>query len=142
MLNQILVMGRLTNDPEIRQTATGHPVANFTIACERDYKSGDSKITDFIDVTAWNSSAEFVQKYFAKGRMAIVSGSLESSKWKDNNGNNRVSWSVNARNIYFGDSKPNTNGTTNTGFNDGFVPTSDGFMNIPDGVEDEGLPFN
>ena len=106
MLNQIFIMGRLTRDPELRHTASGTPVASFTVAVDRDFKTKDGeKETDFIDVVAWRSSAEFVSKHFRKGRMAVVSGRLQMRKWTDKEGNNRVSAEVVAENIYFGDSK-------------------------------------
>ena len=106
MLNKIFIMGRLTRDPELRRTQTGTPVASFTLAVDRDFKSqGGEKETDFIDVVAWRSTAEFVAKYFAKGRMAVVEGRLQIRDWKDRDGNNRRSAEVVADNIYFGDSK-------------------------------------
>ena len=107
MLNQITIMGRLTRDPELRRTQSGIPVCTFTVAVDRDFqqRDGSEKQTDFIDCVAWRSTAEFVTKYFAKGRMIIVSGSLQSRKWQDKNGQNRVSWEISVGNVYFGDSK-------------------------------------
>lgn len=107
MLNTITIMGRLTRDPELRKTESGISVANFTIACDRDYsgKDGAEKETDFIDCTAWRGTADFISKYFAKGRMAVVSGRLQVRKWKDKDGNNRYSTEIAANNVYFGDSK-------------------------------------
>ena len=106
MLNKIFIMGRLTRDPELRRTQSGTAVTSFSLAVDRDYKSqsGD-KETDFIDVVAWRSTAEFVAKYFTKGRMAVVEGRLQIRDWKDKDGNNRRSAEVVADNIYFGDSK-------------------------------------
>lgn len=111
-LNKIIVMGRLTKDPELRHTPSGSPVTSFTIACDRDFKDKNGeKGTDFIDVTVWRSTAEFVAKYFAKGRLAIVEGRLQFRDWKDKDGNNRRNAEVIAENVYFGDSKPsNDNG--------------------------------
>ena len=107
MLNKIFIMGRLTRDPELRRTQTGTPVASFTLAVDRDFKdkSTGERATDFIDVVAWRSTAEFVAKYFTKGRMAVVEGRLQIRDWKDKDGNNRRSAEVVADNIYFGDSK-------------------------------------
>ena len=102
MLNIITISGRLTNDPELRSTRQNTPVTNFTIACERDF--GD-KQTDFIDCIAWKGTAEFVSKYFHKGQLAIVSGSLQSRKWEDRDGNKRVNWEINAEKVYFGEPK-------------------------------------
>lgn len=107
MLNRITIMGRLVRDPELRRTQSGTAVCSFTVAVDRDFQSRDSaeKQTDFIDVVAWRQTGEFVSKYFAKGRMIVVSGSLQSRKWQDRNGQNRISWEVIADNVYFGDSK-------------------------------------
>lgn len=106
MLNRIVLMGRLTRDPELRRTNSGKPVASFSVAVDRDYKSqSGEKETDFIDVVAWNSSAEFVSKYFTKGRMAVISGRLQIRDWTDKDGNKRRTAEVVADNVYFGDSK-------------------------------------
>lgn len=106
MLNKIFIMGRLTRDPELRRTQSGTAVTSFSLAVDRDFKSqSGEKETDFIDVVAWRSTAEFVAKYFSKGRMAIVEGRLQLRDWKDRDGNNRRSAEVVADNIYFGDSK-------------------------------------
>ena len=106
MLNRIVIMGRLGHEPEVRYTQSGKPVASFSLAVDRDFKSqSGEKSTDFIDVVAWRSTAEFVAKYFTKGRMAIVEGRLQIRDWKDKDGNNRRSAEVVADNVYFGDSK-------------------------------------
>ena len=106
MLNRIVIAGRLTNDPEIRRTTTGTPVTSFTIACDRDFKDkSGKKETDFIDVTAWRNTAEFVGKYFSKGKMAIVEGRLQLRDWVDKDGNKRRNAEVLAENVYFGDNK-------------------------------------
>ena len=111
MLNKIFIMGRLTRDPELRRTQSGTPVTSFSLAVDRDYKSqSGEKETDFIDVVAWRSTAEFVAKYFTKGRMAIVEGRLQIRPWTDKDGNNRRSAEVVADNIYFGDSKRDSAG--------------------------------
>ena len=106
MLNKIFIMGRLTRDPELRRTQNGTAVAGFALAVDRDYKNADgTKETDFIEVVAWRSSAEFVSKYFAKGRMAVVEGRLQIRDWQDKDGNKRRNAEVVAANVYFGDSK-------------------------------------
>ena len=111
MLNHIVIMGRLTRDPELRHTQSGVAVASFTLAVDRDYSSsGGERQTDFIDVVAWRQTGEFVSKYFAKGRMAVVSGSLQSRKWQDKDGNNRTSWEVQAQNVYFGEGRRDSDG--------------------------------
>ena len=107
MLNHIVLMGRLTRDPELRRTGTGVPVASFALAVDRDFggRDGGEKETDFIDIVVWRSTAEFVSKYFTKGRMAVVSGRLQIRNWNDKDGNKRRSAEVVADNVYFGDSK-------------------------------------
>lgn len=106
MLNKIFIMGRLTRDPELRRTQNGTAVAGFALAVDRDFKNADgTKETDFIEVVAWRSSAEFVSKYFTKGRMAIVEGRLQIRDWQDKDGNKRRNAEVVADNVYFGDSK-------------------------------------
>lgn len=106
MLNKIFIMGRLTRDPELRRTQNGTAVTSFTMAVDRDFKNADgTKDTDFIDVVAWRNTAEFVSKYFGKGRMAVVEGRLQLRDWTDKDGNKRRNAEVLADNIYFGDSK-------------------------------------
>jgi len=106
MLNKVIIMGRLARDPELRRTQSGVSVTSFRIACDRDFKSqGGEKETDWIDVVAWRNTAEFVSKYFQKGRMAIVDGRLQTRDWTDKDGNKRTAVEVVAENIYFGDSK-------------------------------------
>ena len=106
MLNHITAAGRLTKDPELRRTQNGVAVASFTIACDRDIKDASgNKQTDFIDCGAWRNTAEFVDKYFTRGRMAIVSGRLQIREWTDNNGNKRRNAEILAESVYFADSK-------------------------------------
>ena len=107
MLNHIVIMGRLTRDPELRRTGSGVAVASFTVAVDRDFGNRDNgeKETDFIDCVAWRQTGEFVSKYFTKGRMAVVSGRLQIRNWTDKDGNKRRSAEVVADNVYFGDSK-------------------------------------
>lgn len=107
MLNHIVIMGRLTRDPELRKTASGVAVASFTLAVERDFaaKEGGEKEADFIDCVAWRQTGEFVSKHFAKGRMAVVSGRLQLRNYTDKDGNKRRAAEIVADNVYFGDSK-------------------------------------
>ena len=147
MLNHIIIMGRLTRDPELRRTGSGIPVASFTVAVDRDFsdKQSGEKETDFIEVVAWRSTAEFVSKYFAKGRMAVVSGRLQIRKWQNKEGENRYTTEVVADNVYFGDSKKETSGGENYGGNygqasGGSAPEAPGnFVMLDD--DDESLPF-
>ena len=107
MLNHITIMGRLTRDPELRRTGSGIAVASFSLAVDRDYspKDGGERETDFIDCVAWRQTGEFVSKYFTKGRMAVVSGRLQIRSWTDKDGNKRRTAEVVADNVYFGDSR-------------------------------------
>lgn len=106
MLNHIVIMGRLTRDPELRQTGSGIAVASFSVAVERDFSGKDQeKETDFIDVVAWRQTGEFVNKYFTKGSMIVVSGRLQIRSWTDKEGGKRRTAEVVADHVYFGESK-------------------------------------
>ena len=136
MLNHIVLMGRLTRDPELRHTGSGIAVASFSLAVDRDFKSqGGEKETDFIDIVAWRSTADFVSKFFTKGRMAVVEGRLQIRDWKDKDGNNRRSAEVVAEHVYFGDSKQRSESDTASA-----PPASGDFREIPDDEKGE-LPF-
>ena len=142
MLNKVFIMGRLTRNPELRHTQQGTSVASFTLAVDRDLKGKDGeKATDFIDVVAWRATADFVSKYFAKGRMAVVEGRLQIREWTDKNGDKRRTAEVIADNVYFGDSKkdggevkPASNAPVSYG-----LPTADQFAELND--DDGDLPF-
>ena len=107
MLNRIILMGRLTRDPELRHTQTGTPVASFSLAVDRDFKDKTTgeKSTDFIDIVAWRQTAEFVSRFFTKGRMAVVEGRLQIRDWIDKDGGKRRSAEVIADGIYFAGAK-------------------------------------
>lgn len=98
-------MGRLTRDPEMRYTQSNIPVVSFTLAVDRNYGKGSERQTDFIDIVAWRRTAEFVSQWFTKGMMAIVTGSIQSRRWQDKNGNNRTSIEVVADEVMFGETK-------------------------------------
>ena len=117
MLNHIVIMGRLTRDPELRRTGSGIAVASFSLAVDRDFspKDGGERETDFIDCVAWRQTGEFVSKYFTKGRMAVVSGRLQLRGWTDKDGNKRRTAEVVADNVYFGDSKRDEGGSYQSG---------------------------
>ena len=154
MLNRTIIMGRLVRDPELRTTQSGTAVTSFTLAVDRDFKSRESgeKSTDFIDVVAWRQTAEFVCKYFSKGRMAVAEGRLQIREWKDKDGNNRRTVEVIAENVYFGDSKRdgdsgNTPNDSEPAYGGGYdaaavgdygAPASD-FQEVKD--DDGDLPF-
>lgn len=137
MLNHIVIIGRLTRDPELKTTNSGIPVVSFSIAVDRDFadkESGEHGV-DFIDVTAWRHTAEFVSRYFTKGRMAVVSGRLQTRNWTDKEGNKRKAVEIVADNVYFGDSKRNDS-----------EPSAQSAPAVPSDFatiegEDEGLPF-
>lgn len=134
MLNKVIVMGRLTRDPELRRTQSGVAVASFTVAVDRDFKdqSGERGV-DFLDVVAWRSTAEFVCKYFTKGQMAAVEGRLQTRRYLDKQENKRTAVEILAESVYFAGSKRDVpdSGTA--------APGSD-FREIPDDEEGE-LPF-
>ena len=141
MLNKIIIMGRLTIDPELRRTGSGTAVTSFSLACDRDFKSqsGD-KETDFIEVVAWKNTAEFVSKYFSKGRMAVVEGRLQIRDWTDKAGNKRTTAEVVADNVYFADSKRSeSNDNQKENFNALSGRLSDDF--VPISEEDGEIPF-
>ena len=159
MLNRIIIMGRLTRDPELRHTQTGTPVASFTLAVDRDFKDRNTgeKGTDFIDVVSWRQTAEFVSRYFTKGRMAVAEGRLQIRDWTDKEGGKRRSAEIVADNIYFGDSKRDAEngGGYSSGYSGGYsnsapapaapnpgyspAPGGDQFADLSD--DDGELPF-
>lgn len=134
MLNKIVIMGRLTRNPELRHTASGKSVSNFAVAVDRDFEKNQ---TDFIDVVCWGNTADFVSSYFTKGRMAVVSGRLQIREWTDKDGGKRKQAEVVADNVYFGDSKRDSDSREPAA--DYGMPTGDQFAELTD---DEGdLPF-
>ncbi len=141
MLNSIIIMGRLTADPELRSTSSGLSVTSFTVAVDRGYvKAGEEKKADFIPVVAWRQTADFVSKYFHKGSMIAVQGSLQSRSYEDKNGNKRVAYEIIADQVSFCGSKADSG----TGSYDSVSPSSynnssaDDFSSV---VEDDDLPF-
>lgn len=151
-LNHIVIMGRLGKDPELRYTQSGTPVANFTLAVDRDFKDKQTgeRATDFIDVVAWRQTAEFVSRYFSKGRMAVVEGRLQLRDWTDKDGNKRRSAEVVADQVYFGDSKREDNSSGSQASYGGYsAPPQDSYLPQPDPssefaeltTDDGNLPF-
>ena len=115
MFNLVVLTGRLTADPEIKNTSNGVPVCNFSIAVERRYKQGEERQADFINITTWKSTAEFVSKYFTKGSMIGIEGAIQTRKYQDKDGNNRTAFEVVANNVQFIESKrPQSNEEGNT----------------------------
>ena len=141
MLNKVVLMGRLTKDPELRRTGSGTAVTSFSLACDRDFKSqSGEKETDFIEVVAWKNTAEFASKYFSKGRMAVVEGRLQIRDWTDKAGNKRTTAEVVADNVYFADSKRSeSNENQKENFNALSGRLSDDFGPISE--EGGGIPF-
>ena len=127
MLNHIVIMGRLTRDPELRRTGSGIAVASFTVAVDRDFggRDGGEKETDFIDCVAWRQTGEFVSKYFTKGSMIVVSGRLQIRNWTDKEGNKRRSAEVVADNVYFGESKRGNEGASS--YNSSYGNSNSGY---------------
>lgn len=122
MINKAILMGRLTRDPVIRHTDSGKAVCNFTVAIDNGY--GEEKSADFISCVAWNKTAEFVDKYFAKGRMIIVVGRIQTRTWEDRDGKKNYVTEVIASEVAFGESKKDaaTNSAGHTAAGDDFTP--------------------
>lgn len=137
MLNKIVLMGRLTRDPELKRTQSGTAVTSFALAVDRDFKDQNGeKGTDFIDIVAWRNTAEFVSKYFTKGRMAVIEGRLQIREWTDKDGNKRKTAEVVADNVYFGDSKSESKTQEQN-----FGALNDRMADFAEIPEDNGLPF-
>lgn len=147
MLNTAILMGRLTADPELKTTNSGISVTSFCVAVDRRYQKDGEKQADFLNVTAWRQNAEFICKYFHKGSMIAVQGSIQTRNYEDKNGNKRIAVEIVAENVSFCGSKSESENTAqntqrpsvNT-TNDDFTPlnTEDGF---PFGDDEDGLPF-
>ena len=132
MYNHIVVHGRLTADPELKTTQSGVSVCNFTVAVDRSYKNGEEKQTDFFTVVCWRGLADIVSKYFVKGKEIIVSGEMQSRKWQDNEGNNRIAWELMANGVDF------CGGKSDNGSNSASANTAPKMEEI---AEDNDLPF-
>lgn len=105
MFNVVILTGRLTADPELKTTQSGISVTNFSIAVDRKVKSSDEKHTDFINIVAWRQTAEFITKYFSKGSMIGIEGSIQTRKYQDKDGNNRTAFEIVTNNVQFIESK-------------------------------------
>ena len=156
MLNSVIIMGRLTADPELRTTPNGLSVTSFTVAVDRNYKSGDERQTDFISVVAWRGTADFVTRFFKKGQMIAVQGSLQVRNYEDKNGNKRTAYEVVADNVSFCGSKSEGGNNTYAAAKQDSAPAvsyqsadAGSFSVLPDdnqgfpfgADDDEGLPF-
>lgn len=142
MFNLVVLTGRLTADPELKTTNSGLSVTSFSVAVDRRYKSGEERQTDFINIVAWRQQAEFVAKYFKKGNLIGIEGSIQTRKYTDKNGNNRTAFEVVANNVQFVESKRDAAASgndnapaasfSNAGAND--------FADLGD-ISDDDLPF-
>ena len=109
MFNLVVLTGRLTGQPELKTTSNGISVCTFSIAVDRAYKKGEEKQTDFLNVVCWRSTAEFVSKWFTKGSLIGIEGSIQTRKFTDKNGNNRTAFEIVANNVHFVESKKTSN---------------------------------
>lgn len=143
MFNLVVLTGRLTADPELKTTANGISVASFSIAVARRYRAGEEAQTDFINVVAWRQTAEFISKYFKKGNMIGIEGSIQTRRYTDKNGNNRTAFEVVVNNAQFVESKRDSAPSDNMGQ---AAPASfsnagaNDFTEIDNGIDDD-LPF-
>jgi single-strand DNA-binding protein len=140
MLNHITIMGRMTAKPELKTTPGGKFVTTFTLAVDRDFKDKETgeRATDFINCVAWRGTAEFVTRFFDKGRVAVVDGRLQIREYTDKDGNNRRVAEVVADTVYFGDSNNSGAGNDNAGQQTAYTPSEPKYEELKD---DEELPF-
>ena len=136
MFNLVVLTGRLTADPELKTTTNGTNVTTFSIAVERSYRSGEERQTDFINIVAWRKTAEFITKYFKKGNLIGIEGSIQTRRYQDKNGNNRTAFEVIANNVQFVESKREA-GAEGASFSNADV---NDFAEM-DAVDDSDLPF-
>ena len=146
MLNLVALMGRLTADPELRHTNTGISVTSFALAVERRYKTGEERTADFINIVAWRQTADFVAKYFKKGQLVAVDGSIQTRKYTDREGNNRTSFEVIANNVHFAEPRRDGGGSYNHSEQTSGNQTPVSFANTDAGdfteiTGDDDLPF-
>lgn len=135
MFNLVVLTGRLTSDPELKTTPNGVPVTSFSIAVNRRHKADEEQITDFINIVAWRQRAEFITKYFKKGSLIGIEGSIQTRRYEDTMGNKRTAFEVVVNNAQFVESKKNDADDENQGYSN--ADASD-FTEITDGDD---LPF-
>lgn len=142
MFNLVVLTGRLTADPELKTTPNGVPVTSFSIAVNRNYRAGEEQQTDFINIVAWRQRAEFITKYFTKGSMIGIEGSIQTRRYQDKNGNNRTAFEVVANNVQFVESKRDSaSGPAPAGESASFSNADvNDFADLGD-VTDDDLPF-
>lgn len=134
MFNLVVLTGRLTATPELKTTPNGVSVTSFSIAVNRNYRAGEEQIADFINIVAWRGTAEFITKYFQKGSLIGIEGSIQTRRYQDSNGNNRTAFEVIANNVQFVESKRNNQDSNNTEPNE----SANDFTEIDTGDD---LPF-
>ena len=145
--NKVILMGRLTADPELKQTQSGTAVTSFSLAVDRRYNKDEEKKCDFITVVAWKQTAEFICKYFKKGSAILLCGELQTRSWEDNNGNKRYATEVMANEVSFCEAKNNSEGNTSPNAhngsqsNFGYIPQAYTQPNFEGAASDEDLPF-
>ena len=141
MFNLVVLTGRLTADPELKTTPNGTSVTSFSIAVDRRYRSGEERQTDFINIVAWRTSAEFICKYFKKGSLIGIEGSIQTRRYQDKNGNNRTAFEVVANNVQFVESKRDGSAPAMTGEPASFSNADvNDFADLGDATDDD-LPF-
>ncbi len=140
MFNLVVLTGRLTADPELKTTSNGTSVVSFSIAVDRRYRTGEERQTDFINIVAWRSSAEFISKYFKKGSLIGIEGSIQTRRYVDKNGNNRTAFEIVANNVQFVESK--RDGAPSMGSEPATFSNADAndFADLGD-AQDDDLPF-
>ena len=137
-MNKVIIIGRLVRDPEVRYTASNMCCASFSVAIDRRFKQDGQPTADFPRVIAWAKTAEFIEKYFSQGMKIALEGRIQTGSYKNKDGNTVYTTDIVAEAVEFAESK----GTTKSQNSEPPKPDDDGFMSVPDGVEDEGLPFN
>lgn len=150
-MNKVVLMGRLTRDPEVRYSSgeRSMAIARYTLAVDRRGRrsEGSEQTADFIPCVAFDKSGEFAEKYFRQGMRVLISGRIQTGSYTNKEGQKVYTTEVIIEDQEFADSKNSSGSSTGSGYNESFRPSpenasSEGFMNIPDGVDDEGLPFN
>ena len=137
-MNRAILMGRLTRDPEVRYTASNMCCASFSVAIDRRFKQDGQPTADFPRVIAWAKTAEFIEKYFSQGMKIALEGRIQTGSYKNKDGNTVYTTDIIAEAVEFVESK----GGSKSQNSEPPKPDDDGFMSVPDGMEDEGLPFN
>lgn len=143
-MNVVILIGRLTDNPELRHTNTNIAVTRFSIAVDRGYRTNEERQTDFINIVAWRQTAEFITKYFTKGQRIAIEGALRMNRYQDKDGNNRISYEVVASNVHFVEPKGNGGAAYTPNGDQPAAPASFSNSDAGDFTEiasDDDLPF-